>query len=149
MDNDIKLTKESRAYYDFDINEDTGDFVLENSYTTYTNIALLSDERADASQVQNPYLRRGWIGKIINNADMPDLTYGSKLWLVGGRKAQKQKNNAVDFANKSLEALIIEKQVKDLNVTGEITEQGISVLVNFVRDNDKPSSLNYGLWENS
>lgn len=146
MDLDIKLEK-IESVFDIDFGDD-GDFVKEDSYSTYINIALLTDDRADESQVLNPYLRRGWIGKKINNSDNPDLQYGSKLWLITGRKTQKQKNSAISFAKKSLETLTLENKIKDININGEITDNGISITVDFIRDNDKPSSLNYNLWEN-
>lgn len=147
MSIDIKLQKIGTIYdIDFD---DTGEFVLEEGFDTYINLALLTDERADETQVLNPYIRRGWIGKFINNADNPDIQYGSKLWLVGGRKTQKSKNNAIDFATKALKQLITEKEVKDIKITGDITDNGISLTVDFIRNNDKPNSLNYNLWENT
>jgi phage gp46-like protein len=147
MDLDIKLQKIG-TIYDCDFSDD-GDFVLEDGFETFINIALLTDERADEHQMLNPYLRRGWIGKAINNADNPDFPYGSKLWLVAGCKTQKQKNSAIDYAKKSLQMLIDEKDVQGLNVTGDITEDGIELLVDFIRGNDKPNSLSYNLWENT
>ena len=144
---DIKLSKKG-VIYDIDFADD-GDFDLEYGFDTYINIALLSDERADSHQVLNPYHRRGWWGKIINNSDNPDLSYGSKLWLLTGRSTQKQKNNGIDYAKKSLEALIIENEINDIDVSGELNNSGLELLVNFIRENENPSSLNYKLWENT
>lgn len=147
MDIDVKLSK-AGTFFDIDFGDD-GDFLKEDGFETYTNIALLTDDRAEEHQMLNPYLRRGWIGKAINNADNPDFPYGSLLWLVAGRKTQKQKNSAVDYAKKSVQMLIDEKDVQDIKVTGEITDNGVSLLVDFIRDNDRPNSLSYNLWENT
>ena len=94
-------------------------------------------------------MRRGWFGKSINNKDNPDLQYGSLLWLINGRLTQKMKNDSVNFASNALAWLTELENLKGVDVKGEMTKQGISLLVNFIRNNENPLSLNYKLWQNT
>jgi phage gp46-like protein len=144
---DVKLELVN-GFYDIDFQDD-GEFVLEDSFATCINIALLTDERADSKEVLLPQLRRGWWGKLINNKDNPDLPYGSKLWLLTGRNTIKKKNDGVDYANKCLQGMVALGELKNVNAVGTLGTNGITIDVTLVRFNDKPETLNYNLWNNT
>lgn len=75
---DIQLRPDATGIYDIAI--ENGDFVADDGLETSLIVALLSDARADESQVPQPERRRGWIGDLV--APVPGYQYGSLLWLL-------------------------------------------------------------------
>lgn len=101
---DILLKKTDADYYDFEIYK--GDFLLTDGFDTAIIISLLTDRRADSSEVSPVELRRGWFGNLIlrNIINDSSIELGSKLWLL---YQARQMQNTINFArNASNEALI-------------------------------------------
>ncbi len=73
---DAVLQELPGGVYDIKIGFD-GDIETADSFDTYILVALLTDKRAEASEIAEPARRRGWIG----NEHTPDFEMGSKLWL--------------------------------------------------------------------
>ena len=143
---DIKLEQDDDGIYDIHITED-GDFEADDSFDINIIMSLFVDARADASEIAEPLQRRGFWGDLILFAQ-EDLVSGSKLWLVYGRNTEKQLNNAIDYTKKALQWLIIENHVRNINVTGSITMNGIIVNVEFIVEDNSVSEFSFKLWEN-
>lgn len=75
---DIQLRPDDTGIYDIAIVN--GDFKPDDGLETSLIVSLLSDARADESQVPQPESRRGWIGDLT--ATVPGYQYGSLLWLL-------------------------------------------------------------------
>lgn len=75
---DIQLRPDAAGIYDIAITN--GDFTADDGLETSLIVSLLSDARADESQVPQPESRRGWIGDLV--ATVPGYLFGSLLWLL-------------------------------------------------------------------
>jgi phage gp46-like protein len=127
---------------------DTGDFLLEDTFDTNIAISLLSDARADQSEIEQPERRRGyWADELLYPND-PNQNFGSKLWLVQGRKLQTNLNRAIDYANVALQWLITNNHVKALDIQGSFILNGIQLDINYVVDDNVTKKLSFQLWLN-
>ena len=75
---DIQLRPDDNGIYDITITN--GDLTADDGLETSLIVSLLSDARADDSQVPQPESQRGWIGDLV--APVPGYQYGSLLWLL-------------------------------------------------------------------
>lgn len=75
---DVALRPDTNGIYDVAIAN--GDLVADDGLETSLIVSILSDARADESQVPQPESRRGWIGDLV--ATVPGYQYGSLLWLL-------------------------------------------------------------------
>lgn len=142
---DIKLNLVD-DYYDLDITEE-GDFVTLNSFDTAILMSLLTDVRADESEIQIANQRRGWLGNLFNTVINYEI--GSKLWLLDqSRNNQLNLNRGIGFAQDSLLWLVTDNHCTDIKVTGQLTLNGIQLNIIISRVNDV-TETSYILWENS
>lgn len=96
---DTKLAQQADLSYDLEI--ENGDFVIDDALETALVVSLLSDRRADESQVAQPEFRRGWIGDLVTT--LSGYLFGSHLWLdEQSRATQETLNSIKDAAEKSL-----------------------------------------------
>lgn len=147
MSVDLALTKDSTTSL-FDVTIVNGDFKLVDSFDTSIDVSLFADERADKSEVPAAELRRGWWGNQFG--DDINFQLGSKLWLLDQtRNTQDTLNSAIDFAKKSLQWLIDDDHVENIEVLGEQTSTGIRLTVKIFRDQSRVDTKFYDLWENS
>ena len=75
---DVQLRPDETGIYDIAIAD--GDLTPDDGLETSLIVSLLSDARADESQIPQTESRRGWIGDLT--ATVPDYQYGSLLWLL-------------------------------------------------------------------
>lgn len=117
---DLKLDQDGGTG-EFDISiAPGGDFETVNDLSTALLVALLTDARADETQVAVPELRRGWIGNAV--PPIEEFELGSLLWLVDTAKAtQGTMTIAASFARDALQWLLDEDIAADVQVDGEIT----------------------------
>jgi phage gp46-like protein len=142
---DVKFTQDSYGRFDFEI--ENGDLKSEDGYDTSIWISLLTDARANASQIPIPEHRRGWLGNLVSI--VPDRQLGGYLWLVDQRRmVQKTLNEAIDYAKKSLQWMIDDNICTDIVVTGKFVPKfGIELDVDISSDRGIIVSKNIKLWE--
>ncbi len=135
---------EDKEYFDLSIT-DTGDIEADNSFDTTMNCALLTDGRADSSEVSAVERQRGTIVDIFTNG-----RNGSKLWLLEQSRADlNSKNRAVDYAKKALQFLVDEGYCKNIVVTGSLKEKGISLGIVVERLSGVFDKYRYDAWNAS
>jgi len=147
MSIDIVLEKpENVDYYDFAI--ENGDFKSTDGLDPAILMSLLIDARADASEVPEPSLRRGWIGNEQNEDE--DYQVGSKLWLLDQARANQQSlNKGIDAIQNGLAWMIEDQLIKGLRVDGTLVQENILYNVGFIRFNNTIFNQQFLLWENT
>jgi phage gp46-like protein len=142
---DIKFTQDQ--YNRYDISASNGDLDLTQGFDSAILISLLTDARADKSQISRPEKRRGWVGNVMSIVIGRQL--GSFLWLVDQRRLISQTViDTVDYANKSLKWMIDDKVVKKIDISGEIIpKQGIALNVILTAFDGSTSNQYVKLWE--
>ena len=132
----------------FDIQIEDGQFVTENAFDTAILMSLFEERRADESQQPVNFLRRGWWGNEL--ADVEDFEIGSLLWLLyQARSTNDTVNNAVSFTNESLQWMIEDNFLSNIEVTGSRDESKVTVNIDFIRRNDVVDSKGFTLWNNT
>lgn len=132
---------------EFDLVIENGQLATVNDMSTAILVSLLTDQRADISQVSVPQFRRGWIGDAVPAIE--NFMIGSLLWLVEPSKATQQTMTvASGFARQALEHLIEQGIAIDVQVSGEITGPRQGRLTILVQAPDGTTSSQYvELWE--
>ena len=117
---DVKLIQDGDTG-EFDLAIDTlGDLETVNDLSTALLVSMLTDARADPSQVVVPEYRRGWIGDAVPPID--GFKLGSLLWLTETAKTtQGTMTIAASFARDALQWLLDQGIAEDVQVEGEIT----------------------------
>lgn len=132
----------------FDISFENGDFKTTEGLDTSIIMSLLTDQRAESSEVSEPSLRRGWLGNEMN--EDPDYELGSKLWLLDqARAVEKSVNDGVSFAKEAFEWFLDDQLTKDNEVTGSLLSEGIQINITFVKFDNTILSKQFNLWENT
>lgn len=99
---DAVLQELPGGIYDIKIGFD-GDIETADSFDTYIIVALLTDARADESEVADARKRRGWIG----NEHTPGFEMGSKLHLFEQSRLTRTTMNGIeDEALDALQSLV-------------------------------------------
>jgi phage gp46-like protein len=143
-----KLIQLAPNNYDYVINEN-GDFTIDSSFDTDILVSLFADGRADASEIQQPELRRGWIGDAVTTLE--NHLIGSKLWLMEQARLDNDTLNKVQtYAKDCLKWIIELDYAKRLNVTvNRESIDSISITVRiYVKDNEV-LKFTYRIWKNS
>lgn len=142
---DIKMPyDEDKEYYDLTFT-DKGDLQRDESFDTSINCALLTDGRADNSEVKHIEKQRGTIVDIFT-----EKRNGSKLWLLEQARANLDaKNRARDYAKNALNYLIEKGYVKDIEITSKLTQNGISLTIIFKRLDGVFDKYRYDAWNKS
>jgi len=142
---DIALN-EDNDYFDMFIVD--GDFQSLDSMDTAIYVSFLVDQRADASEIPESSLRRGWIGNEQNGD--PYFQIGSKIWLLEqSRSIQETLNSAIDYARNCFAWMIEDNLIRDITVTGDIDNDKITLYVIFVRYDNSTFNKQFTLWENT
>ena len=143
---DITLEKDSANIYDLQI--DSGDLVSNTSFETAIQMSLLTDIRADSSEVPTPERRRGWWGNVANRTE--DYNIGSKLWLLDqARNTEETLNLAIDYARNSLQWLIDDNEAENIEVTGQRSGDTIRLNIVVSRSQSQVESFFFDLWQNT
>ncbi len=143
---DAKLQELSGGVYDLKIGFD-GDIETEDAFNTYIIVALLSDQRADASEIRQPERRRGWIG----NEHTPGFQLGSKLWLFEQRRVTRTVMNGLeDTAVDALQSMVDEDlAVAVRGVDVRVTASGLALDLEILRPLDRVEKRHFDLWTNT
>lgn len=120
------MAKDVKIIWDNDLAEGdiqfkNEDLVREEGLETSVFISLFTDRRADEDdELDNPDDKRGWWGDDLEtNGDQ----IGSKLWLLDRAKTdQATINKAKDYIYESLEWMLTDGVIADLNVIVERVE---------------------------
>lgn len=144
---DLKLSLNSDSIYDISI--ENGDFALVDSFDTSLIVSLMTDARADQSQVFRSELRRGWWGNQFG-VEPDSFQIGSLLWLLfQARNTQNTLNSAIDYAQNSLQWLVDDGNADSVSASGDFTPNGITLSINIFRGNSIVDTKYYDLWQNS
>lgn len=132
--------------YDIQIGFD-GDIETADSFDTYILVALLTDKRADASEILQPERRRGWIG----NEHTPGFEMGSKLWLYEqARKTRTTINEIQTEAVNALQSLVNEGLANAIRGAElRFTDDGVSLEVVIERSPSRTEKRLFDLWQNT
>lgn len=131
-------------YYDIQIDSD-GDIETEDSFDAILITSLFVDKRADESEIAVSENRRGWIGNLGYSYQI-----GSKLWLYYQSRANALTAQAITVEVKSaLKFLVDDGYVKDVNVTSQAINGGISFTVDIYRFDGNIDTKYYTLWNNT
>lgn len=123
---------------------DNGDFVSVDNITTSLQMSLLTDSRADSSEVAEPLLRRGWIGDTT--PIVAGHLIGSKLWLYEQSRATLATLNGVRTAAREALQWMLDRGVADnITVTTEVAGTGI-LLTAVVNIGQSTITRYFNLW---
>ena len=141
---DATLTELDGGLYDISI-DSFGDIATADSFDTAILVSLLSDRRADASEVAQSERRRGWIG----NESTPGQEMGSKLWLYEQSRATRTVLNAIaGVARDALEWLVEDDFAVALSdVEVAVTPTGMTLAITIRRPNSQVDRRFFTLWD--
>ncbi len=143
---DAKLVKTQDGLFDLQIGTD-GDVVTEDSLDAAIIVSVLTDRRADSSEVKPAHLRRGWIG----NEETPGFEIGSKLWLYEQARVTRSVLNGVSDAAKDALQWLVEDGVA-ISVREPVvgvTQTGLDLTVTVEKPNSEAQSEFFALWKNT
>ena len=142
---DIKMEyKDKKGFFDISIT-DNGDLEQDQSFDTSLNCAILTDGRADNTEVNEIEKQRGTIVDLFTNNNN-----GSKLWLLEQARADlNTKNRSTDYVKNALKFLVEEKFCKNISVSSKLTVDGIILMITIERLNGVFDNYNYNAWEKS
>jgi len=144
---DIKLIKNNAG--EFTIGLSNGDLIKDPGFDTAINISLFTNARAPDDKVLKPEDRRGWPGDLVS--PVQDRIFGSWLWLVNQKRLIPENlNQSINFAQMSLNWLVIDGVAKSVIVSGEIIPRLGNKLTIIITSLSGETNTHYvELWENT
>lgn len=145
---DVALVRDQLGNYDIAIGP-SGDFELSPGMDSIIAMSLLTDGRADASEVVDPLRRRGWVGDLY--LDEQQASSGSKLWLFEQeRRTNTTLNGILAEVDNALSFMVTQGLLSA--VTPSIVPRGVSgaalrVVVTAV--DGATEQLFFDLWANT
>ncbi len=143
---DAVLVEIPGGTYDIQIGFD-GDIKTADSFDTFIIVALLSDKRADSSEMLDPARRRGWIG----NEHTPGFELGSKLWLYDQARLTRTIINEIESeAVDALQSLVDEDfavAIRGAEIL--LTDTGTQLVVEIERPQSRVEKRFFDLWQNT
>lgn len=134
---DVKFTKKN-GIYDFDI--ENGDFVTDSTIENPLNSSLFTNARADSSEVPIAKDRGGWFGNELY--EIIGHQFGSKLHLLKQRRFNEEtKNIVIDYIRKSLQWLIDDEVVKNINVSATLIYGSNTIEAEITLINDEKTEV--------
>lgn len=131
----------------YDISFDTnGDILTDDFFDTSLLYSLLGERRADASEMTEPQLRRGWIGN-----EGKSFENGSKLWLFSQARITRTNLNRIeDEARKSLKWLVDDGFVVSVDeVTASAKNGTVTLVIVIRRSRSQVERRFFELWQNT
>lgn len=127
---------------------DNGDLKSVDDFSTSVDLSILTDRRANGSEVPQAVQRRGWIGDLTPKTEGRKV--GSKLWLFEQRRRDADTINGIrDAVFESLSWLVDENQVDRLEVAAEaLGRNAVRVIVTFFIGNNIIKRY-FTLWNNT
>lgn len=145
---DIKLIQDIKtAIWDIGF-DDSGDFILDDTFDISLIMSLFVDARAAQSEIPEPLARRGFWGDLILFKNDNEIESGSKLWMTRGRRTEALKNKAIDYAYKALQWLVTRNYAKEVRVDAAFAPNGIILDISITIEDNSIEKFNFKLWEN-
>jgi phage gp46-like protein len=142
LSGEIKII-DTDGVYDFDFDDDSGDFVQDDGLETAILMSLFCNERATEEQVPQPFKRGGYWAIDITGMQF------SHLWLVNGRKTQDKLNLGSEYCNTALNWLIEKGYATEVNTEASFTDEGIQLDIAISKPNGITDNYTYQLWLNT
>lgn len=143
---DAVLQELDGGIYDIQIGDD-GDILTADSFDTYITVALLTDRRANESEVVESHRRRGWIG----NEHTPGFEIGSKLWIFEQSRLTRTVMNEIEVAAlDALQPMVDEGLAESVRgVELEMTDSGLRLGIEIQRSPSDVERRFFDLWQNT
>lgn len=143
---DACLKDFGNSIFDFQLNS-AGDILTADFFDTAILVSLLTDRRANESEVLDPENRRGWIG----NESTPDFEQGSKIWIYEQSKLTRIILNKISIAgNDALQWFVVDGFADSIDVVETIaTISGLALNLIIRRPNSRVEKRHYELWNNT
>jgi len=143
MTADVKITPRTDGLYDINLTA-SGDLESVDGLDTSIIVSLMTDARADASEVNDPYRRRGWWG--VEADPEIERIFGSKLWLQDqARLTNMTLAKLKDAAQKSLQWLVDDGYFKSITIRPVAVLDGVRIYVTLTADNNRTETVQYTL----
>ena len=138
---DVKLSYIS-DYYDITFDSD-GNLETEDSFESAIINTILSEERAEESQVSIPELRRGWIGNENN-----DLIIGSRFWVYNQQRLRQVDINLIrSEVSRALQRTFVDTGIAvSQSVRIQIFEDRVNFTATIERPNGPTDEKYYAVW---
>ncbi len=143
---DATLFPINGGLYDIGIQFD-GDIETKDSFDTFILVALLTDARADASEMGPSHRRRGWIG----NEHTPGFEIGSKLWLYEQARLTRTVMNEIETETVRALQSLVDDDLADAILGADllVTTSGINLTIEIQRDPSEVEKRHFDLWNNT
>lgn len=148
-DIDLLVEKDTvTGIYDWQLDE-YGQLQGVRSFDTALQMVVLTDRRADRSEMIVPQLRRGWLGNLLLYND--GFENGSKLWLLfQERRTPEVLQRAISYLREACQWFIDDQHCINVEVTGELLgTSGIRLYVNLYTLDNRVESKYFDLWEST
>ncbi len=148
MTKKIDLAVELNEAGNYDLVIENGQFKQTNTFDTAILLTFFEYRRANASEVILNANRRGWWGNELTDFD--DFELGSKLWLLEqSRNKDNTLNLAITYTRQAFQWFVDEGLLDRITVTGERTEDDITLTIVMERDGSTVATSFFNLWENT
>lgn len=147
MRQDIKLIlNPDTCVYDLGIGAN-GDLISEDGLDTSILVSLMADRRVLSSEVENEFLRRGWVGDLTPKRQGREL--GSKVWLYEqSRNITETLSGIEDAAVESLQWMYDDDLTDFIEVSATYAENGTTVNLKITLSyGNQPVNRYFSLWE--
>lgn len=143
---DIALTPDQTGKYDINLDA-FGDLEATTGFTTSIYLSLLTDERAEASEVSDPRKRRGYMGDEYYD----DFKHGSRLWLLDqARLTELTRNNAISYAQNCFDWMVQDGYLRFINASAIIrAREGLTMTITLTARDGTTADFAYQLWTNT
>ena len=125
---------------------DDGDLSSVDDFSTSIDLSVLTNERANSSEVPQALERRGWIGDLTPRTE--GFRAGSKLWLFEqSRRTQDTVNDIRNAVQEGLQWIVDKGQAERIQVDSEmIGDSGVRVTVVISVGNNRVKRY-FTLWD--
>ena len=123
--------------YDLVLTEDGKDFASVDGFETAILVSIFTDARASASEVPDPFKRRGWLGNLLTFEEGIEL--GSKLWLLDqSRITATEINQARAFTVEALRRFTADRLITGLEVdVSQLSARAIRIRITFFNEDNE------------
>lgn len=146
VDLDVSTRFDNNQIFDIAF-DDSGDFLMTDSFDTAIKMSFFGEVRADRSEVPSPERRRGWWGNTVN---VDNYEFGSKLWLLDQvRATQDTLNKAINYTQLGFQWFVSDNLLSKVEVTGELRPDNVKLAIVLIRSNSIVETRYFDLWQNS
>ena len=140
---DAELQTLAGGLYDMQIGTD-GDILSTDNFDAALIVSLLTDRRANESEVLEAVYRRGWIG----NESTPGIEIGSKIWLFEQSRLNRTALDGIEIAARDALQWLIDDghAVSIVSAAAVRTDSGLTLEVTIERHNSEVETRFFDLW---